>query len=166
MKIAALDLATNTGVAVGIAGFRPTMFSERMADPGADHAERFAYCLEFMNMLIRDHRPDLIVIEEPIPGGVKGGKERIFLSAGFRACVFGVSRMRRVRVDECSVQSVRKHFIGHGTLPRDEAKRQVFAECERRGWTCTDDNQSDAAAVWDYACAINGFPVSPGGLFK
>ncbi len=166
MKIVALDLSTQTGVAVGCPGSSPTFFSETFGESGDHQAARFSQCLDFINRLIRKQSPNLVVIEEPIATGVTGKKHRVFLAAGLRACVFGVCRMRGVRVAEYPVGEVRKHFIGVGNLRRDEAKRQVFAECLSRGWQCANDNESDAGAVWDLACAKEGYPVSPGGLFS
>jgi Holliday junction resolvasome RuvABC endonuclease subunit len=166
MKLLAFDLATNTGVAFGPAGSVPTCQTVRLGEAGDHHSARFSQALHLTHTLIADLRPDLIVVEQPIAAGAKGGADRILMAAGLRACVMGVARLRSVRIREYAVATVRKHFIGDAKLKRTEAKSAVIAECLRRGWSVQNDNEADAAALWDLACAKAGFQVAPGGLFS
>ncbi len=65
-----------------------------------------------------------------------------------------------------SVRTVRKHFIGVGNLPRDEAKAAVMRRCDQLRWPYKDNNQADANAVWCWGMstfyrewAPNGTPL-------
>ena len=49
-----------------------------------------------------------------------------------------------------AVSTVRKHFIGAGRLPSNQAKAAVQARCDQLGWPYIDDNQADSAAVWSW----------------
>lgn len=163
MIVLALDLATKTGVAVGGAGQCPALFTENLG--GANHAARFYAAMVLAQTLIRQHRPDLVAIETPVVAGVKGSADRILMTAGLRAAVLGVCHRHMVRWCDVNVLSVRKHFIGTAKLKRAEAKRAVVDECRRRGWPVRGDDEADAAAIWDYALAANGFHTE-GGLFS
>ena len=165
MKVLALDLATTTGAAVGIPGAAPKLFTERFGDPDENHLVRFSRCLNWINLMIKEHQPTVIAIEEPIASGVVGKKDRIFLAAGYRGCVLGVAGMRKLRLEEYSVSQIRKHFIGTSTLKRKQAKETVLRECLSRGWKASNDNEGDAAALFDFVLAKNGFQVEPNGLF-
>lgn len=166
MRILALDLATNTGVALGEPGAIPSCWTEQLGSAGDTHAARFSQGLLFIRQALRSYRPDLIVIEQPIAAGAKGGADRIFIAAGLRACIMGEARLASVRCREFAVATVRKHFIGTSRMNRTAAKSATIAECVRRGWIVANDNEADAAALWDLACAKSGFQVSPGGLFS
>jgi Holliday junction resolvasome RuvABC endonuclease subunit len=151
MKILALDLATNTGVAIGNAHEKPLCSSERLGEAGDLHGARFLQAQYMLSRLIKKHHPDLIAIEAAIAGGVQGGQERVQLAMGLRACVMSVAHMHKTKVEEYAVQTVRKHFIGNAKLRRDAAKTATINRCQQVGWRVANDNEADAAAVWDYA---------------
>lgn len=166
MKIVALDLATNTGVAVGDAGGTPKAFHERLGEAGSSHAARFSQMLRFTDLLIQRHKPDLLAIEQPIAAGVMGGEERVQLAMGWRAIVFTVAYRRGVRCVEYPVSSIRAHFIG-GAVPKGAGKRLTLERCARLGWAAADDNEADALALWDFTRMKHGAPSTPPafGLF-
>lgn len=167
MRILALDLANNTGVAFGDCNGTPEMHTEVMGPPGASHGQRFTQCLRTTLRLIETLKPQAVVIEAPIVSGVKGGQERSQLAMGYRASVFTAAFIRGVTPYEYPVQTIRKHFIGEGNLSREAAKARVMARCRMLGWTVETDDQSDAAAVFDYARAklARIQTAAPFGLF-
>lgn len=168
MIVLAFDLATKCGVALGPSSGNPTAWTETLGEQGEPHSYRFSQVMELTNHLIRKHKPNLIAIEQPIASGPKGGQARGFLAMGLRGCVLGTARLRGVRVCEFPVQTLRKHFIGHGNMPTDKAKRMTIDRCRSMGWVVEDDNAADACAVWDLACATyaKGYAAKPlGGLF-
>lgn len=151
MKILAMDLASETGVAIGHADAAPVCLTERLGEPGDPHQSRFSYALNMMNLLIKKHRPDMVAIEQAIASGPVGGQSRVQLAMGFRACVMGVCKMRNTGVREFHVSTVRKHFIGNGGLGGEAAKKAVMQRCKVLGWSIANHNEGDACAVWDYA---------------
>ncbi len=167
MKIIAFDLGAATGVAIGDTGDRPYCHTERLGKAGGTHGPRFTQALQMTLRLIKQHTPDLVVIEKPIAAGVLGGEERVQLAMGYRACVMAACFLKNIRFDEYAVSSIRKHFIGDGKVKRKQAKARTMQRCGHLGWAVTDDNQADAIAAWDYARGQNSklsTPV-PNGLF-
>lgn len=160
--IVALDIASATGVAVGQAGSAPRAWVERL---GTTDDERFGNALRVVDRLIREHKPSLVAIEAPV-----GGPRTSHLLVGLVACVRGACRARGVKVEVYPIASIRKHFIGGNVtsapykhLPeklrkgaaRKDAKRLVMARCAALGWPVRNDDEADACALWDFACALN-----------
>ena len=174
MIILALDIATNTGVAVGQSGSNPTCWS---VDLGKGKSEdlRFSRLLSLTSTLITEHTPDLVAIEAPI-----GGRDTSHLLVGLAACVRGCVANRKLPLVSYHSSTIRKHFVGRAITTRDfpglskaKAKTQIKAvvmrQCQLLGIDAPDHDAADAAALFDYACAINakGFQSKPaGGLFN
>jgi hypothetical protein len=161
--ILALDLAGVTGVAVGAPGGAPTAWSVDLGKSRSEDA-RFSKALVLTHKLIETHKPDLIAIEAPV-----GGPKTSHFLVGLVACVRGCAFNRKVRVEAYNIASIRKHFCGghvtsaaYGHLEpkrrkaaaRAAGKNLVMQRCRQLGWQADDDNAADAAALWDYACAL------------
>lgn len=173
MKVLALDIATNTGVCVGQSGADPRAWSVNLGK--APDAQRFSQALRLTASLLETHKPDLVAVEAAI-GGPKASQYLI----GLVACVTGVCWDRRVRCEPVHLGSVRKHFLGKSLTTRHfphlkpaAAKKAIKAEvmkrCELLGWPVETDDEADACAIWDYACAtcVSGYRARPvGGLFN
>lgn len=170
--ILALDVATQCGVAVGDPGNQPRAWS---VDLGAGSSEdaRFSAALVLTHRLLAEHKPRLVAIEAPV-----GGPKASSLLIGLVACIRGCCFNRRVRVETYPINSIRKHFVGRALNLRDypalkpaaakkAMKGEVMHRCRLLGWTVGDDNAADAAALWDFACATEGFQTKlAGGLFR
>lgn len=154
MQVAALDLATRTGVAVGPIGGRPELWTLDLRAPGEAkfHAGRLSKIQGLAHRLIADHGVGFIAIEKPF-AAAHNNWETTLLTFGLTACVLSWAERKGVPVDIFPAQTVAKHFIGSGKMKRAEKKAAILAECRARGWAAGDDNQADAAAVWDLACA-------------
>lgn len=158
MKIIALDIATQTGIAVGSSGRDPKAWSVDLGK-GRSEAARFSECLKLTHGLIETHKPDLIVVEAFI-----GGKHASAYLIGLVACVRGCAFNRSVKVEMVFPATVRKHFIGKAMTSKDfpgmkQAKaklaiKEVVADrCRLLNWDVPDLDAADAAATWDWACA-------------
>lgn len=179
MKILALDIATNTGIAVGTSGSDPLCWSENLGKGPEDR--RFANVLRLTARLIEQHEPDLIVVEAAI-GGPKASAYLIGLVANVRGC----AATRGVKCEGAHLGSIRKHFLGKALTTKHfpgmkhaDAKKAIKAEvvkrCQLLGWFIPvderglpDDDAADAVALWDYAQATygTGYQSKPhGGLF-
>ena len=170
MKIIALDVATNTGIAVGEPGGKPIAWSVDIGKSLTED-ERFSNILRLTQGLIEKHGPDLIVVEAFI-----GGKHASAFLIGLVACVRACAANRNIPVKMVFPATVRKHFIGKAMTARDfpglkQAKaklaiKEVVAErCRLLGWDVPDLDAADAAATWDWACATcaKGYQAAPGG---
>lgn len=171
MRVMALDIATNMGVAVGIAGGAPRAWSVHLGE--APDERRFSRLLTVTAKLLTEHQPDLVAIEAPI-----GGKMKSNYLIGLAACARGVCFNRGVRSEVCEISTVRKHFLGkHFTSKHFPGKSlkdakaaikvQVIARCGMLRWHVEDSDAADACGIWDYACATwaRSQAAPLGGLF-
>jgi hypothetical protein len=169
MKILALDLARNTGFALGEERDRvPTFGSIRFGSAGASHAAVFAAALTWASENFRVWRPDRIVREAPLHfrgHASRAGNEEI--AHGLAAIMMAVAYLLGIfDVRQADTRDVRMHFLGEN--PRREiAKAKTVARCRMIGWNVTDDDQADACATWSYECGLRNMEASlrPTGLF-
>ena len=169
MIVAALDLATKTGVAVGPCGGRPELWTLDLKSKGEAkfHASRLMQIQALTHKLIAEHGVSAIVIEKPFVAA-HNNWETTLLTIGLTANVLSWAARKGVPVDIIPSQTVAKHFIGSGKMKRDEKKAAILAECRARGWDPKDDNQADAAALWDLACTrlSHAHAAANGPLFR
>ena len=172
MKVLTFDIATSTGVAYGAAGGTPRTATIDLGK-GLPDVERFAKAIRMTKHYLEEYRPDAVFTEAPI-----GGKNASQFLIGVAACVRGQTGLMGFPVHSVNVASVRKHFLGRHYVKADfptlstamtkkEIKRLVQDRCALLGWRVDGDDQADAAALWDYACAkMRVHQSTPsGGLF-
>lgn len=154
MMVAALDLATKTGVAVGPLGGRPELWTLDLKSKGEAkfHATRLMQIQGLTHNLIAERGVGFIAIEKPFVAS-HNNWETTLLTIGLTANVLSWAARKGIPVEIFPAQTVAKHFVGSGKMKRDEKKAAILAECRARGWEPKDDNQADAAALWDLACA-------------
>ena len=152
MKVLALDLASRTGIAVGGPNTIPLCFTENLGEVGEHHGARFAQAFRMMKRLITTHEPGLIVLEAPFKK--KNTQMNVeYILMGLRGCVMGAAHMYHIPFEQHEVSTIRQHFIQHGRLKRAAAKAATIARCKQLGWKVANDDEADAAALWDYACS-------------
>ena len=150
MKIAALDLAASTGIAIGEPGAAPTFWTERLGDP--DH--RGMALMRIVAGLIRERGVEGIAIEAPILAmGPKASADTLRSLVGLYAVADAAARYCGVKPVSADVRTVRKHFLGYSPKGRQEAKDAVKNRCRALGWDVRDDNQADACALLDWRLA-------------
>ena len=171
-KILALDIATQTGVAVGKPGEKPLCWSENMGK-GEDE-KRLAKILHVTNSLILTHKPDFVAMEAPV-----GGAKANFVLIGYWQVVRAVVAHHKVPGKTFAISEIRKHFLGKNLTTRDfptlkhsaakkAIKEHVVARCQLLKWDVPNDDAADAAALWDLAMSrqSRGYQAAPtGGLF-
>lgn len=161
MKILALDVATTTGVCVGDTGADPRAWSLYLGDSKA-HEQRFNQALIMTQGLVHAHNPDLVVVEAAI-GGHKANAYLI----GLVACIRAVCANRGVNCKSAHLSTVRRHFLGEvpkvsdypGMKPQHakrKIKERVMQQCADYGWPVDTDDEADAVAIWNWACAEFG----------
>ena len=101
--------------------------------------------------------PDVIYIEAPLNVGAKGAKTSphttIRLVGLYAVAAAAVGNKARVALRRGKVNQVRKHFLGHGTLEGNVAKKRAKRMCQLLGWDAKNYDEADAAALWSYGCA-------------
>ena len=173
MLVMAFDIATSTGVALGRPGSAPRTTTVNLGG-GKSEAMKFAKAIAMTRELVGKYRPDLVVYEAP----VAGPKTSHFL-VGAAACVLGQVCDLGVRCEQVHMAAVRKHFVGRNlriadfpgkspTAAKKAMKQVVIDRCYLLGWQVRTDDEADAVACWDYACATYArAQVAPaGGLFR
>ncbi|MCV9940943.1 hypothetical protein OIU35_31720 [Boseaceae bacterium BT-24-1] len=159
--VLALDISkTCTGIAFGRPGERPTLLSINGSeiDAAAAMAKLGTWLIEFC----RVSRPDWLYYEAAlniIPGEydaeeqrvkAKGNPQTTITLAKMTGVVEFIAEMKHIRWRTANVQTVRKNFLGSGRP--DQPKKHVKAMCLELGWTPKNTDESDAAAVWSWAC--------------
>jgi hypothetical protein len=158
-KIAALDIATTCGHAVGCLGEIPRAGSIRFGIIARDPPEQvFATALEWAVAFFERERPDILILEAMLPPAAmlnKTSRQVRDRLAGLHGIMLGCGRRSGVgEFVTVSVGDIRRHFIGDGSLKRNAAKRETIRRCVALGWPAEDDNAADACAIWSYACAL------------
>lgn len=172
MIVLGLDLATTTGFARGAPGAEPDYGSQRFGRDGASHDAIFGHALDWLiEQTQAPSRPDVIVIEAPIPMHAKLGAtnaDALTILHGLVAITRAVAFMRSIYdVRTRTVGEVRKYFIGPGgaRTKGKEAKRLIMRKCRLLRWEPKNDNEGDALALWSYECALidptTGVKVTP-----
>jgi Holliday junction resolvasome RuvABC endonuclease subunit len=160
VKVLAFDTATCTGVAFGAIGGRPKCWSVNLGS--VDWSIRFSKTLRMVAHYAKTLEPDLIAVETFV-GGPKANSNLV----GLVACVQGEATRLGIRTVSYYPASVRKHFLG-GIKGAGPIKSQVLARCRLLGWDVPNTDAADAAALWDYTCALQSRAhqvATVGGLF-
>jgi crossover junction endodeoxyribonuclease RuvC len=170
MQVLALDLASVSGWAVGEPGGKPAHGSHRFARAGASHEAIFAGAVKWINGLLNEYEPRVVVWEAPL-AGFKGGKTTVDVTTilfGLPAVIGAVVYLRGVYdIRKADTRDVRHHFIGCNPK-RAQAKPMVMQKCRAMGWAVKDDNEADALATWQYVCSILDpkLAIAPTPLFQ
>lgn len=150
--ILALDLAAQTGFAVGKHGSEP--FFGTINLEGQRPGIRFLQLGREITGLIKQYGPTEIAIEEAYVGKKLTGKGLMTLF-GYRAVALMVAENNGIKSTLTVPSKVRSHFLGNGLggLRRDDAKRAIIHQCKVLGWKPNNDDEADALALWDFRCS-------------
>lgn len=169
--VLALDLATDSGWAIGPVGGVPRCARLPLGSSSSP-AEKGARLVRWLSELLLVERPRLVVIERPlnirILVKIGASHDTVLLLYGLAYLAMTICNMRGVHdVRFADVQDVREHFVGRRTFAasrnpltgkkitsRAVAKSAIIDACRMRGWEVEDDNAADAAATWSYGCAL------------
>jgi hypothetical protein len=157
MNILALDLAKNTGWALGALGDHvPGFGSIRFGAVDCSSDAKFAHALQWISDFLKRHKVDLVVFEAPLHFGLRRGKSRPGndeTAFGLAAITQAVAHLRGIYdVRQAETKDVRRFFLGDNPK-RHIAKRETIGRCRGLGIHVDDDNQADAIALWLFQCA-------------
>jgi hypothetical protein len=145
--IIALDVAIRTGVAEGVPGNAPNIFSVNFGASGGSQPDIFAASVKWATRTFETTPPGLLVIEGVVPQYNKT------IQSGLCGIFIGFARANNVPVREAPVQTWRSFVLGNGRLPKREAKTRAIAACTQLGWPVKNDDEAEAACIWLWACA-------------
>lgn len=174
VRVLALDLATNTGWACGSTEGTPVSHGIcAMPKTGEDIGWFLSHFRAWLLEAIDEMEPDQIVFEMPImPEKTSiATLRKLYSLAGVTELV---ARDRKILVTEANLNEIRGHFIGIKQAPKDVPKDKrrkwikdkVIAECRKRGFSVSGDDDADALALLslrlsqlskDYS--LNGAPL-------
>jgi hypothetical protein len=161
VNVLALDCATRTGYAHGLAGQPPRSGAVRLKRPDEPVQVAWQNAGFFLRDMFVMDKPDLLVIEAPMhPAGQKS-PDAVVLQWGVVAVVSFIAKAYDIRLEEVNAQTVSKHFTGKARWSAQEGGRKAkkLATVQRAkllGYLpedCADEDRADACAVFDFACA-------------
>lgn len=155
--VIALDLASRTGWCTGAPGGRARVGTIAFAPSRAKGAteELFHAALLWLQSELPGHA--LVAFETPLAPSSRYGAtniDAVRIAFGLAALVEAAARGAGIKVVEAPVSAVRTFMIGRGNLAGKIAKPLVWQRCRALGIECEDHDQSDAAALWFYVCAL------------
>lgn len=152
MKILALDLATNTGVARNY-GPESRTFSVSFERPKATKTQPkvpvghvfYEFHRWLMNQL---EAPDILVLEEPHMRG--GAPTKI--GVGMWAIANSWAFRSKAEVISVRTRDLKVSFTGIGNASKDD----MIAMAKRRGYDPKDDDEADACLLLEYILELKG----------
>ena len=161
--ILALDLASVTGFAYGeLPDSLPTILDVasgvripqvlhgtfRSGTAASSDGKFFSNFFNWLEDQIIFHNPRLVIFEAPILRGNKTAAQTARRLMGLATITDLVAHRRGVPlVREADLQTIKKHFAGHGHAD----KGAMIRRCHELGWVPEDDNAADAIALWHFA---------------
>lgn len=166
-----LDVASyKTGVAHGTVGEKPFALTWTLGDADSTRRERLAKLVRYLSDLLKVVKPDLVAIEAPLnlQAAAKRREDTALALIGGAIVAETICHMRGVRrVEMCNVLKVRAHFTGQRTYSdsydpvakkkitsRENAKSATRNMCAMRGWSVSNDDEADAAALFSYGSTM------------
>lgn len=155
--ILALDVATNTGVAQGVAGQTPILQSlDWRRNASEDVPALCGRAARWMADRTRDNRPDLVVIEMPIAPAAMQGRttnDTTMTLLALYGVFCGIVMAKQIPLIPVAISTWRKYALGHGNLKTKEAKAAAVELCRKLRWTAHDHNAAEAGCIWLWGCS-------------
>lgn len=167
MRLLALDISTKVGWAIdhpkGGPGDRPRPLTGVEEIGSKLVVGRTLWRLsDWLYRMQEAYRPEAMAVEAPIFSNannhlrerkVQMNPETVTILIGGSALVQVHCYTNEIPCYIGNVQSVRRHFLGHGRPP--DPKKAVMRRCDKLGWAYQDNNAADAAALWDWAKSLH-----------
>ena len=158
-QLLALDLGSQKlGWALGpVDTARPRSGTLRLPQRGEEIGAMLREMHQWLVPFIKSAEPEVchMAVEAAMPAhaAIRKGNREITLRKLWALAAHAdfVAAALAIPYSEDPVQTVRRHFCGHGRP--DKPKQAVMHACHLRGWEPADDNAADALALWDYTRA-------------
>jgi Holliday junction resolvasome RuvABC endonuclease subunit len=146
--VAALDLGTVCGVAIGAPKGKPDWHTVRLGN--GEPRERFGQVFRLVSDLVAQRGVTEIVIEAPlIIANRVASTDALRFLVGATGVAHAAAHIAGVPSGEIAVATVRKHFLGYAPRGRDVAKKAVIDRCKLLGWAADTADAADALALLD-----------------
>lgn len=146
----ACDLSLSSGFAIGEPKSLPRTLTVKLYN----ELPRALYGLRsWVYETCRAEGIDFVAIEKVLNTVVygSGGAHRALLMTSLQAVTIEAAWASGVRrIELVPVQTWRKHWIGRGDYPREEAKRRAMQRCDQLGILYDSDDAAEAAGIHDY----------------
>jgi RNase H-fold protein (predicted Holliday junction resolvase) len=162
MHIIALDLGQRCGFAIGESGTIPRSGAVFFKRKDEDRSIALANLISWLGGKIEEKRPDLIVVERPMPlaayANRNNSEARVKMDYGLHGIVEALCVRYALRPPQAGAyETIRKHFIGVGRVgTREETKAAVVARAKLLKYmpaNSEDNDRADACAIFDWASA-------------
>jgi len=156
--VVGMDIATTTGVAYGRPDVgNPCVATWNLRNAGKSRPHRLAELADRCFVFFGQFPPDMLFYEQglSLAAGMEiGMKEETFaMLRGAIGVVEAVAAKCKIPIIKAvSVQDARRHLLGAGRIPKGEGKKLVFDRCRALRWPVTNEDESDAAAIWSLGC--------------
>lgn len=153
----AFDAAKKCGVCYGPA-FKPPVVTTW--DLPGDLGERGCFLMKNTRLTFERIKPAKCFIEAPMEAHVAtmaGTAPTTTISLnGYVFVLMMVCHQFDVPWELYPRQTILKHFTGQGRYAKkDDGKRACVVRCKQLGYEVRNYDEADAAALWDYGCAVN-----------
>jgi len=155
--VVGLDIATDCGVAYGRPSDCPKCLSWDLREGGKGRSRRLAQLWDYLHDFCNVHSPDMLFYEAGMglqtALGIGTSEETFAFLRGAIGVVEACAIKAKIPyIKSIGVQDARKHLLGAGRLPKGEGKKLVFDRCRALRWPVTNEDESDACAIWSLGC--------------
>lgn len=151
MRVLALDLGFRVGFGVLSRGKPPRSGSHAIKGSSFEMGAAFIALDELMDMLVAEHKPDVIAACIPFVGRFPNPVtlRPIF---GWECKLQEIANRRGIRYERVHEPDARKAFLGPGLAKgkSEVIKKRVQAACTQLGWVWCDDHAADALCLADF----------------
>jgi hypothetical protein len=162
--VAAFDLATSTGVCLGVVGEQPRVTTWDLRTAGPSRSRRLLHFSNMCDELFRRHDVIHVRYEAPLSVPVLSKIGTNEGTVTFLRSLVGILEACAARADikdiqEFNVQDARQYLTGQRTfrknrsgLGKNEAKERVMKMARALGVQCHTYDEADAVAGWYLCC--------------
>ena len=159
MLIAAFDIATVTGAADGSPSGKPRAWHWNLKAAGNSRPLKLAMLRDYTDRYLSENKPDAVFYERGLGLAVAMeigmSDDTMALLRGAIGVVESCAAAARIkRIEAIGVQDARRHLLGAGRIPKGEGKRLVMERCRMLGWTVKNNDEADAACLWNFGVAV------------
>jgi len=155
--VVGMDIATTTGVAYGRADSNPSVLTWDLRKAGKSRPYRLAELFQLSVTFFLKVQPDMLFYEQGLTLAAAyeiGTSEETFamLRGAIGAVEVAAAKCKIPIIRPVKVMDARKHLLGAGRIPKGEGKKLVFDRCRALRWPVTNEDESDACAIWSLGC--------------
>ena len=157
LLVVGLDIATSCGVTLGRPSESPKCFTWNLRDGGKGRPQRLAYLWDCCDAFFTTYQPDMLFYEAGMNLHVAARIGTSDDTFAFLRGAIGVVEACAVKaripfIKSIEVQEARRHLLGRGKLSAGEGKALVYKRCVALRWPVTNEDESDACAIWSLGC--------------